>query len=157
MTAGNKPTIFVYSEEAVTHNGAPYIALAEDGTIVLDHYCSSDEWAKNDLGLGEGGAERDAGRKAHRDYMAHYKHRGGYRLEFVPYLETRSHEALQAARKKRPVGRLEHNVHQLTTSLAIIARQHLWDTNRASLSAMELKRLKEDLARAEQELEESKT
>ena len=64
--------------------------LAEDGTPLGGHLCSSEGYMYGDLGILEG--FRD---DRHQTFREHYP--GGYRMDFVPYNDVRDHEALQKA------------------------------------------------------------
>jgi len=66
--------------------------LAEDGTPLGSHLCSSEGFMPGDLGILEGTrADR------HEHFQAHYPN--GYRMEFVSYDDVRGHEKLMAAIK----------------------------------------------------------
>jgi hypothetical protein len=65
-------------------------AIAEDGTKLGSHLCSSDYYVPGDLGMIDG-ARPDR----HETYRAHYP--AGYRCEFVPMRSVERHEGLQRA------------------------------------------------------------
>lgn len=81
-----KPKIFVFSN---VHGGGegPCYAMAEDGTVVGQHYCTCEGWAAHDLGV--------TSDWHHEEYKAHYPN--GYEMEFVPVSKISSHAALQEA------------------------------------------------------------
>ena len=67
------------------------VALAEDGTCLGGHCCSHEGYMEHDLGIIEGTrTDRHEGQ-----YQPHYPN--GYRMEFVPGDEVKSHEALNKA------------------------------------------------------------
>ena len=83
------PTIFGFN------NGGSYgwmsaVLVAEDGTILGGHTCSSEAYMPADLGILEGARE-----DRHEDFMKHYP--GGYRMEFVGYADLAGHVALNKA------------------------------------------------------------
>ena len=66
------------------------ILIAEDGTGLGGHICSSEAHMPHDLGILE-----NTRPDRHETFRAHYPE--GYRMEFVPYDAVPKHEALQAA------------------------------------------------------------
>lgn len=64
--------------------------MAEDGTSLGGHLCSSEGYMPHDLGIIEG-ARPDR----HEGFREHYP--DGYRMEFVSYNDVRGHEGLMAA------------------------------------------------------------
>lgn len=64
--------------------------IAEDGTGMGGHVCSSEGYMPHDLGIVEG-ARPDR----HEGFREHYP--DGYRMEFVSYPDVRDHEALALA------------------------------------------------------------
>ena len=64
--------------------------LAEDGTYLGGHVCSSEGYMPSDLGL------LDSSRPdRHEGFRKHYP--DGYRMEFVSYKDVESHEGLMEA------------------------------------------------------------
>ncbi len=43
--------LYVFATEPQSWNGAPYVCTEEDGKVIGQHYCSSDVWARGDLGV----------------------------------------------------------------------------------------------------------
>lgn len=66
------------------------VLLAEDGTYLGGHCCSSEVYMPADLGIIEG-ARPDR----HETFRAHYP--DGYRMQFVTGADVRTHEGLMAA------------------------------------------------------------
>jgi hypothetical protein len=62
-------------------------ALAEDGTVLTSHYCSSMGFAKHDIGL--------TSDLKHEIYKEHYP--DGYELEWIEFGDLDGHEGFQAA------------------------------------------------------------
>lgn len=85
------PTIYGFN------NGGSYgmlsaCLLAEDGTGLGGHCCSSEGYMEHDLGILEGTrADR------HEGFQKHYPN--GYKMEFVGYDNVLSHEGLKKAFK----------------------------------------------------------
>jgi hypothetical protein len=67
------------------------VAIAEDGTYLGGHVCSSEAYMPHDLGILEG-TRLD---RHEKDYSKHYP--DGYRMEFVPSSEIKTHEKLNEA------------------------------------------------------------
>ena len=67
------------------------VAIAEDGTVLGDHLCSSEGYMPHDLGM-LSGARPD---RHTDDFQPHYP--DGYRCEFVPSESIEAHAGLQAA------------------------------------------------------------
>ena len=74
------------------HGCMAAILLAEDGTRLGGHFCSSEAYMPSDLGVLEG--TRD---DRHEGFCKHYPE--GYRMEFVGYDEVPRHIGLAAAIK----------------------------------------------------------
>lgn len=69
------------------------VAIAEDGICLGGHVCSHEGYMPYDLGVIEGSRP-----DRHKDdYQKHYP--DGYRMEFVPSDEIKTHELLQKAFK----------------------------------------------------------
>lgn len=66
------------------------VAIAQDGTILGGHICSSEAYMPHDLGLIEG-ARSDR----FDEYCKHYP--DGFRCEFVPHAKAKDHDGLKAA------------------------------------------------------------
>lgn len=64
--------------------------VAEDGTQLGSHTCTSEAYMPHDLGVLEG-ARSDR----HEEFRKHYP--GGYRMEFVGYDQFETHEGIKAA------------------------------------------------------------
>ena len=84
-----KPKIYAFSNVVGGGDGICY-AMAEDGTILGSHYCSSEHFASGDLGVIEG-TRKDL----HETYAKHYL--DGYEMEFVPSHSIDGHVELQVA------------------------------------------------------------
>lgn len=86
MNAPSVPTIYCF-----LNGGSPgwynVLAIAEDGSALAGHVCSSPAFFLHDIGI-----ESDW---KHEHYRAHYP--DGYRLEWVERDEIDGHEALQRA------------------------------------------------------------
>jgi len=95
--------------------------IAEDGTPLGGHACSSEAYMYADLGILE-----DTRPDRHEYFKAHYP--DGYRMAFVTYNEADNHAGLQAAIKKCK------RRHRVKTWLD----ENGPDTGRASLTAEEL-------------------
>lgn len=83
------PTIFGFN------NGGPSgwmiaVLLAEDGTPLGSHCCSSEVYMPADLGILEGSRS-----DRHEEFAKHYP--DGYRMEFVSFDDVLTHEKLNAA------------------------------------------------------------
>ena len=72
------------------------VLLAEDGTHLGGHCCSSEAYMPADLGVLEG-CRPDR----HETFRKHYH--DGYRMEFIGYPEVLTHEGLSAAVKLNQV------------------------------------------------------
>lgn len=66
------------------------VLLAEDGTGLGGHCCSSEAYMPADLGILEGTRE-----DRHEEFRAHYP--DGYRMEFIRGSEVKTHPGLTAA------------------------------------------------------------
>ena len=64
--------------------------LAEDGTGMGGHICSSEGYMYHDLGIVEGSRP-----DRHEHFKAHYP--DGYRMDFVPESQVMTHPGLEAA------------------------------------------------------------
>ena len=64
--------------------------VAEDGTALGGHLCSSEGYMPHDLGILEGSRP-----DRHEAFRKHYP--DGYRMEFVSYGDVSEHEGLKAA------------------------------------------------------------
>lgn len=83
------PTIFGFNNGG----GAGFMhaqLIAEDGTHLGSHLCSSEGYMPADLGILEGTRS-----DRHEGFRKHYP--DGYRMEFVPSSEIDNHERFQAA------------------------------------------------------------
>ena len=69
------------------------VLIAEDGTCLGSHACSSEGYMPHDLGILEGSRPD----RHENDFQKHYP--DGYRMEFVGYDDTADHKKLQAAFK----------------------------------------------------------
>jgi len=69
------------------------VLIAEDGTCLGSHACSSESYMPADLGILEGSRPD----RHENDFQKHYP--DGYRMEFVGYDAIADHEKLQAAFK----------------------------------------------------------
>lgn len=66
------------------------VLIAEDGTELGDHACSSEGYMLHDLGILEGTRP-----DRHKTFRKHYP--DGYQMEFVSYKSVTNHEGLQSA------------------------------------------------------------
>jgi len=91
----NKPEVELPVIYGFNNGGAPgwmYAQLiAEDGTPLGSHICSSEAYMPADLGILEGTRED----RHHNDFQKHYP--DGYRMEFVNHENVPTHEKLAAA------------------------------------------------------------
>jgi len=69
------------------------ILIAQDGTELGGHICSSESYMPHDLGILEGTRP-----DRHERFREHYPK--GYRMEFVGYEAVPNHDGLQEALKK---------------------------------------------------------
>lgn len=76
------------------------VLLAEDGTHLGGHICSSEGYMPHDLGVLEG-ARPDR----HETFQAHYP--DGYRMDFVPHSEVPTHDGLGKAFQRNQEARPE--------------------------------------------------
>lgn len=89
--------IYVFSGVEGGKEGCCY-AMTEDGTVLGSHFCSSEGFARGDLGVTEGSRP-----DRHKTYAEHYP--DGYEMEFVASRDFDTHEGLQKAialNKKMP-------------------------------------------------------
>ena len=84
-----QPKIYCFSNVVGGGDGIAY-AMAEDGTVLGSHWCSSEYFVPEDLGVTEGSRS-----DRHETYAKHYP--GGYEMEFVRAADVTSHEGLAAA------------------------------------------------------------
>lgn len=87
---GDLPCIFGFNNGG-SAGWLSAIAIAEDGTCLGSHVCSSEAYMPADLGVIEGtkpGRHKD-------DYQPHYP--DGYRMEFVPSDKCEGHKKLKEA------------------------------------------------------------
>jgi hypothetical protein len=66
------------------------VLLAEDGTCLGGHICSTEGYMPNDLGILEGTRP-----DRHETFRGHYP--DGYRMEFIPTENIKEHEKLNKA------------------------------------------------------------
>lgn len=66
------------------------VAIAQDGTVLGGHICSSEGYMRHDLGVMEGTRP-----DRHEQYQKHYP--DGYRMDFVPFDDVLFHTELNAA------------------------------------------------------------
>jgi len=76
--------LFVLAMEPKTFNGAQYVCLTEEGEVLAQHYCSSDDWAQADLGVIEHGFGVDR-RKVYEERFPL-----GFTVEFLEYDDPRA-------------------------------------------------------------------
>lgn len=92
----NKPVSELPIIYGFNNGGSPgwYSAclLAEDGTGLGGHVCSSEGYMLHDLGILEG-TRTDR----HEGFQKHYP--DGYRMDFIPASEVKAHAGLEAAYK----------------------------------------------------------
>lgn len=69
------------------------VLLAEDGTALGGHVCSAEGFMYGDLGIIKGWRD-----DRHEAFRAHYP--DGYRMDFVPAAEVKTHPGLEAAYQK---------------------------------------------------------
>lgn len=85
----SKPKIFCFSNVVGGGEGLAY-AIAEDGTVLASHFCSSEMYVPHDLGIIEG--------CRHEAYKQHYP--DGYELEFVLARDVASHPGISLSYKR---------------------------------------------------------
>jgi hypothetical protein len=86
------PVIYGFNNGG-THGWMSAVLLAEDGTGLGGHTCSSEAYMPADLGMIEGTRE-----DRHAEFQAHYPE--GYRVEFIRGADVKAHAGLLAAYKK---------------------------------------------------------
>ena len=92
LPIGNLPTIYGFNNGG-SAGWLSAVAIAEDGTCLGGHCCSHEGYMRHDLGIFEG-TRTDR----HTDqYQPHYPN--GYKMDFIPYEEVRTHEGLNKALK----------------------------------------------------------
>lgn len=79
--------------------------LAEDGSAMGGHICSSEGFMYGDLGILEGRRE-----DRHEEFRKHYP--DGYRMDFVPGDEVKTHAGLDAAYQKHLAKQTQDADHQ---------------------------------------------
>ena len=84
-----KPRIFCFSNVKGGGDGVAY-AMAEDGTVLGSHWCSSEYYVPHDLGVIEGSRP-----DRHETYAKHYPN--GYNMVFISARDVRDHEGLRSA------------------------------------------------------------
>lgn len=84
-----KPKIYCFSNVKGGGDGIAY-AMAEDGTVLGSHWCSSEFYVPYDLGVVDGYSS-----DRHEHYAEHYP--DGYEMEFVRAADVLSHEGLKEA------------------------------------------------------------
>lgn len=82
-----KPKIFVFINGRYGNGDVVSIAIAEDGKILANHLCSSEDFARYDMGF--------ESTRTHDQYSAYYP--DGWQLIWVTKHEAKTHEELQAA------------------------------------------------------------
>jgi hypothetical protein len=82
------PKIYVFCNNC-SHEWHAMLAMAEDGTVLAEHVCSSHGWASHDMGIHPNGWKREL-------YAAHYPE--GFEVLWVE--DPRNDTGLQAAYKK---------------------------------------------------------
>lgn len=80
--------IYLYCADTDRPGFMPCFAMAEDGTCLGSHMCSSESWVVDDLGA----------QWRVPDYQAHYP--DGYILEFVRNADIENHEGLMEALRR---------------------------------------------------------
>ena len=83
------PVIYGFNNGG-SHGWMSACLIAEDGTELGGHTCTSEGYMPHDLGVLEGSRP-----DRHETFRAHYP--DGYRMEFVGYDAVRGHEKLMAA------------------------------------------------------------
>lgn len=83
------PLIYAFSNVRGGGDGICY-AMAQDGTVLGEHFCSNEGYAPHDLGVIQGARE-----DRHEYYRKHYAE--GYRMDFIRSDQVESHEGLRAA------------------------------------------------------------
>ena len=93
------PKIYVFINSRFASGDVTPIALAEDGTVLASHFCSSESWAKHDMGL--------ESTWKHKEYTAHYP--DGWQLIWVESQEVLAHPGVQAALAKNRELKEQHD------------------------------------------------
>ncbi len=91
----DKPKIYVFSAMENGREGVCY-AMAQVGTVLGSHFCSSEGFAPGDLGVTEGFRP-----DRHETYKKHYP--DGYEMEFIKASNHDNHVGLQEALKLNEV------------------------------------------------------
>lgn len=81
--------IYCFSNAVGGGDGIAY-AMADDGTVLGSHLCSSEYYVPHDLGVIEG-TRLDR----HEGYKKHFPN--GYEMEFVPSRDVKEHKGLKEA------------------------------------------------------------
>lgn len=89
MSMADLPVIYGFNNGG-SHGWYEAVLLAEDGTFMGDHICTSEAYMPFDLGILTGTRS-----DRHVDFQAHYP--AGYRMEFVPGKRIKAHPGLMAA------------------------------------------------------------
>ena len=84
-----KPKIFAFSNVVGGGDGQA-LAIAEDGTVLGEHWCSHEGYVSHDLGVTPGSRP-----DRHETYAKHYP--DGYEMEFVRSRDIDGHEGLRKA------------------------------------------------------------
>jgi hypothetical protein len=83
------PTIYGFNNGG-DHHFLSAVLLAEDGTGLGGHGCSSEAYMRADLGILEGTRP-----DRHESFKEHYP--DGYKMDFVPMDDVKTHKGLTAA------------------------------------------------------------
>jgi hypothetical protein len=83
------PVIYGFNNGG-SHFGLYAVLIAEDGTLLGEHICSSEAYMPADIGVLEGTRP-----DRHDDFRAHYS--SGYRMEFVGEKDIFNHPGLNRA------------------------------------------------------------
>ena len=90
----NKPVDFLPTIYGFNNGGSPGwfsgVLLAEDGTNLGGHVCSSEGYMTHDLGIIE-----DSRPDRHKTFQKHYP--DGYKMDFVGYSDVETNSGLMAA------------------------------------------------------------
>lgn len=85
----SKMKIYGFFNSRDPYHDGPAVAIAADGTVVAEHFCSCEGWAVHDLGM-----RADCNWK-HDRYDATYP--DGWETEFVLNKDIETHAGLQEA------------------------------------------------------------
>jgi len=93
----NKPLDALPVIYGFNNGGGPYILravlLAEDGTCLGGHGCSAEGYMPHDLGVIDGSRP-----DRHEAFRQHYP--DGYRMDFVPARDVKTHPGLEEAYRR---------------------------------------------------------